>query len=165
MARTLAAHMVAAHMLGRLPGPPRTPASSHACILASLSAPSEQTQERPSAHQAHSEKTKMVVVDARYWVRYVSGASTSASTAAASVAARPFAQLKKSGSGVLKIRACAREMSLSVPLTFLTFGFSPTIYRVDERRKENPCRVARSVESPVQTLRRLSQSRQSKSRE
>jgi hypothetical protein len=58
-----------------------------------------------------------------------------------------------------------REMSLSVPLTFLTFDFSRTIYRVDERRKENPCRVARSVESPVQTLRRLSQSRQSKSRE
>ena len=101
MARTLVvvAHVMAAHMLGFPPGPPRMPASSHAPrILASLSAPSEQTQEQPSERQAHSAKM-MVAVDARYWVRCVSGASTSASTAAASVAAPCAPQLKKGESG------------------------------------------------------------------
>ena len=96
MARTLAAHIMAAHMLGYLPAPPRMPASLHAPrILASLSAPSEQTQEQPSERQARSAKM-MVAVDARYWVRCVSGASTSASTAAASVAA-PFAASTQKG--------------------------------------------------------------------
>ena len=81
--------MVAVHMLGCLLGPLRMPASSHApCILVLLSAPSEPPQERPSARQARSEKT-LAAVDARYWVRCVSGGSTSASTAAAWVAATP----------------------------------------------------------------------------
>ena len=89
MARTRAARMAAARMLGCLLGPLRTPVSSHAPrILVLLSAPSEPPQERPSARQARSEKT-LAAVDARYSVRCVSGGSTSASTAAAWVAATP----------------------------------------------------------------------------